>query len=305
MAHPYLTLRDQHVIRHVKQNLRDVYTDHAYTEYLTKKYKWKPSTHRNIAWQVLHIALNRFTPSKQQILHKFLHGWLPLQTRPQVTSTSEGKLCPSCKQQPEDMPHFLSCQHITRKPAIARLQQQLQTLHQKHAADPNLYQVLWQGLTSTLLQHDLPNPHEHYPPQYIKIFEAQQRIGWIHMLQGRFSKLWIQTAEQQGINGTIFYAKVTQLCWQYVLTTWTERNRALHDSAQPYDISQLRITVQQIFHDAAQHPDTQATIQDQTVEAILERPVHSIMTWAQCSAMHIRDHATAAAARAKLNTIDI
>ncbi len=63
--------------------------------------------------------------------------------------------------------------------------------------------------------------------------------------------------------------------------------------------------MQQIFHNAAQHPDTQATIRDQTIETILECPVHSIMTWAQHSAMHIQDHATAAAARAKLNTIDI
>jgi len=209
---------------------------------------------------------------KQQILHKFLHGWLPLQTQPQVTSTLEGKLCPSCKQQPKDMLHFLSCQHMLRKLAIATLQSQLQTLHHKHVMDPYLYQVLWQGLTSMILQHNLPNPHEQYPPPYIHIFEAQQRIGWVHILQGCFANAWIQAVEQQGINGTNFYAKVTQLCWQYVITSWMECNRALHDRAQPYNISQLRITVQQIFHDAAQHPDTQATVHDQTIETILACP---------------------------------
>jgi len=168
-----------------------------------------------------------------------LHGWLPLQTQPQVTSTLEGKLCPSCKQKPKDMLHFLSCQHISCKLAIAKLQQQLQTLHHKHAADPNLYQVLWQGLTLMLLQHNLPNPHEHYSPQYIQIFDAQQSIRWIYALLGCFATPWIHAAEQQGINRTNFYTKVTQLCWQHVLTSWVEHNHALHDSAQPYDISQL------------------------------------------------------------------
>jgi len=194
-AHPYLVIWGQHVIWQVKQNLQDAYTQPAYTTYLTKKYKWQPCTHWTITWHMLHIALNCFTAPKQQTLHKFLHGWLPLQTCPQVTNTLAEKLCPSCKQQLKDMRHFLSCQHNLCKPAIHKLQQQLQTLHQKHAANPNLYQLLWQGLTVTILQHKLPNPHDHYPPQYIQIFEAQQRIGWIHLLQGCLTMLWVRTTE--------------------------------------------------------------------------------------------------------------
>jgi len=258
-----LTLCNQHVIHQVKQNLQDVYTDHDYAKYLTKKYKWQPHTHQTIAWWVLHIALNRFTAPKQQILHKFLHAWLPLQTQPQVTSTLEGKLCPSCKQQPKDMLQFLSCQHISCKLAIIQLQQQLQTLHHKQAADWNLYQVLWQGLTSMLLQHDLQNPTSITLPSAFKSLRLSKALaGWIHALQGHFSKLWIHAAEQQGINRTIFNAKVTQICWHYVLTSWAEHNCALHDSIQLYEISQLWNSVQQIFHDAGHHPDTQATIHD-------------------------------------------
>jgi len=101
----------------------------------------------------------------------------------------------------------------------------------------------------------------HYPLQYIAIFEAQERIAWIHFMQGCFAMLWVCTAKQQGINGTILYTKVTQLCWQYVVTSWVECNHALHDSTQLYNISQLHTTV----HNAAQHPDTQAAIYDQTI----------------------------------------
>ncbi len=79
---------------------------------------------------------------------------------------------------------LLSCQHILHKPAVTKLQQQLQSLHHKHAANPNLYQLLWQGLTSTLMQHELPNPHDHYTSQYVAIFEAQQDIGWLQLMQG-------------------------------------------------------------------------------------------------------------------------
>jgi len=117
--------------------------------------------------------------------------------------------------------------------------------------------------------------------------------------------LWVCMAEQQGINGTIFYAKVTQLCWQYVLDSWVACNHALHDSTQLYDISQLRTTVQQIFHKAAQHPNTQATICDQTIYTILAQPIRSIVSWAQCSAMHICNHATTTATQTRLNNTSI
>jgi len=39
---------------------------------------------------------------------------------------------------------------------------------------------------------------------------------------GHYAQEWIHAAHAQGINGTIFYAKVTQICWQYVLNSWTE-----------------------------------------------------------------------------------
>jgi len=50
MAHPHLIIGGQHVIRHVKQPLCDVYTNHDYVQYLTKKYKWQPDTHQTISW---------------------------------------------------------------------------------------------------------------------------------------------------------------------------------------------------------------------------------------------------------------
>jgi len=71
----------------------------------------------------------------------------------------------------------------------------------------------------------------------------------MQLLQGHYVSEWVQAAQKQGINRKIFYAKVTQLCWQYVLTSWQECNWALHTNVEPYDMSQMHITVQQIFHD--------------------------------------------------------
>jgi len=253
----------------------------------------------------MHITLNRLAATEQQTLQKFIHGWLPLQMRPQVTSTSHDKLCPSCKRQPEDMAHFLSCNHPTQTNLLQPLQLQLQKLHQKHNVPPQLYQLLWQGLMSVLLTHDLENSEEQYQGIHLQIYQEQEWMGWIQLLYGWFTKVWVQAIEATTTNGTNFYTKVTQLCWQCVLTVWKEQNRALHDTSDPYDTSELQAMVQQIFHDATQHPDTEITIRDQTVDTIMSRPIQQITTWVDYGSMHLRDHTKAVATRAKHHTQDI
>jgi len=114
-AQPYLFIQDQHIIRHNQQHLCNAHTTIEYTKYVIKKYKWSTTTYKHIAWQVLCIAINWFPANEQQIIQKFIHGWLPFQTHPQVTSTSCNKLCPSCKCHLEDMAHFLSCNHSNYK----------------------------------------------------------------------------------------------------------------------------------------------------------------------------------------------
>jgi len=127
----------------------------------------------------------------------------------------------------------------------------------------------------------------------------------MQLLQGHYASELVEVVQNQGINGLIFYAKAMQLCWQYVQTSWQECNQALHDNAEPYNMSQMCIIMQHIFHDATRHPHTEATIRDQTIESILAWPIHSIVSWAQCSAMHICNHAKAAATQAWINNTDI
>jgi len=204
-----------------------------------------------------------------------------------------------------DMAHFLSCNHSTRTRLLQPLQPQIQKLHQKHDVHPQLYQLLWQGLMSTLLAHELTQLEEQYQGIYLQIHKWQECIGWVQLLYGLFDNLWIQAIEEQTVNGVNFYAKVTQLCWQYVITVWTEWNQALHNTTDLYDTSHLRATIQQIFHDAAKHPDTQSTIHNQSVESIMNQPLSQINSWVKYGAMHLRDHAKAVATREKLHTQDI
>ncbi len=144
-----------------------------------------------IDWSVFTIAINRFKVSEQQILQKFIHAWLPLQMRPQVQSSSTNKLCPSCRRQPEDKQHFLSCDAPEWKQCFAKLHSQIQDPHQQNQIDPYLNQLLWQGMTSINTMQPLLEPETFYPTEYVTLFQQQATIGWEQIFAGRIAHSWV------------------------------------------------------------------------------------------------------------------
>jgi len=145
-------------------------------------------------------------------------------------------------------------------------------------------------------------------PIYITLFQNQEQIRWDQIFNGRIAQSWITrlTHHSTQTNGTLFYAKVVQILWHWVLEIWKECNKNLqHDTQNTYNQTHLQLTVEQIFHDAAQHPSTMALIENQTTENILTRPIKIIRQWVECRQFHMRAQAKAAAIQAKLKTLDI
>jgi len=179
-----------------------------------------------INWLVFTIAINWFNINKQQTLQKFIHGWLPLQTCPQVRSSSTNKLCPSCWWQPEDKQHFLSCDAPNRKQCFMQLHSQIQDLHQKHQIDLLLNQLLWQGITSVNMLHSLGDPMDHYPKEYVMLFQQQATIGWDQLFAGCIEHSWSHqlTHHSEQTSGMHFYAKVVQILWRFILDVSIECN---------------------------------------------------------------------------------
>jgi len=102
-----------------------------------------------------------------------------------------------------------------------------------------------------------------------------------------------------------FYAKEIQTIWEYILEVWSECNKNLHNQDSTYNQSQLQKAVEQIFHDAAQHPATMALIKQQTTETILTKPIKIIQQWVERGQFHMQAQAKPIALQAKFKTRDI
>ena len=77
-----------------------------------------------------------------------------------------------------------------------------------------------------------------YPAKLLPLIEEQDRIGWDHLLLGRFLKRWksmqYQSLIERKINptrrnsGTGWIKQLTTVIWKHIHQVWLERNLARH-----------------------------------------------------------------------------
>jgi len=218
-------------------------------------------------------------------------------------------LCPSCHKQDEDHWHFLKCQHQPRPTLFCNLQQNLTKLHLQHNIDPDLYQMLWQGICSICFNTTLPEPHETYPERLCPLFQDQTTIGWDQLYYGRIAVLWahhINYTSNGNVNRAIFYSQVTTYIWQYILDIWGHRNQNLHSKTQTLiDCSNLHQQVLNLIHMAQRYPQLEHLVTENTEQRIMAQSVPAIRQWIAHSTTTIKNHIVAKCKQATLKTPNI
>ncbi len=242
---------------------------------------------------------------EQQIISKFIHEWLPLETRYHVQSLSEQQLCPSCQIHPETADHFLQCPNPDRQQLWADLLSQVQKLSFRYNLPQTIHDHLAQGIRySTTPNTPIPQQIPGQPSYY----QHQCSLGWKHIIYSRYLSCWVSAMHQQHnpINGQHFLTKVIVLTWTQILSIWSIRNRHMHPPmAVNTDCSRLHNIVQQIIYEAQQDPHLEALVGHINIDQIMSQPtkqIHHFINWSQD---HIRDHKQAVETRARLNNRDI
>jgi len=135
-----------------------------------EKHQWTNRNCDNVNWNVLPLTMHCFPANDQQCLQKFLHDWLPLNGSHHTSRSATTTLCPSCHKQDKDFWHFLECKHPPRPNLFHLLQKNSTALHTRYKIDPEMYQMLWQGLSSICFNTSLPEPQEIYPMTLHQLF---------------------------------------------------------------------------------------------------------------------------------------
>jgi hypothetical protein len=134
--------------------------------------------------------MNTLENSLKIFIVEFAHHLHPTRRHMRRIKKSATDTCPSCLHITETSWHILSCpsRSVWRAELLRSLGELLVTNH----TQLDLALILLQGIRGPLSnQHFQMNPNNR-EPIFRALVNSQNKIGWQHILKGRFSKQWTQ-----------------------------------------------------------------------------------------------------------------
>ncbi len=306
---PHLRIAGKTICRHFLPALREAAATPAYRKYLCTKLEWMPSDANNVNWTAFKYALTSFPRNDQRRLVLFINDKLPLRAS-KAHPHPGSQLCPSCKREPENAWHFLECSHTERRREFTSLKQNLTQFATTNSLHPCLFTAIWLGLLAIRNDTDYPDVNNELPPIIRRAVQAQHRIGWDQLYQGRFSIYWAQAIDKLhpslASSGRLVTTQMIQIIWNYVLATWTLRNQHLHQDGGQLSLPDYRQAVLTMYEQRHQLPPAaQDAIFNRPIEQIMDQSPAKLRTWIIRTNAYMKQQLRAAKARAKINTHDI
>ena len=179
-----LYIQGEPVTTKMVQEIQRAGTTPALRNYYRNKHGWTDSTMATIDWQGLTRALKKFTHSKQRMLHKYIHGWLPTNDH-MHRRYGTSKTCTQCGQI-EGALHIIMC--TTRRQQKDNFLEKLKIKMEQMQTDTGLQHLLLQMLNGQVNQPDKREIQEEIWPMQLR--SEQTNIGVEKLWQGFFTQTW-------------------------------------------------------------------------------------------------------------------
>jgi hypothetical protein len=185
-----LTIHGETITRRCASGLCQAANSPRICQHLMARNDWTYATLRSINWEAPGKAMNTLENSVKTFIVKFAHDLLPTRRHMHPIKKSATATYPSCLHITETSWHILSCpsRSVWRTELLRSLGELLVTNH----TQLDLALILLQGIRGALSnQHFQMNPNNR-EPIFRALVNSQNKIGWQHILKGRFSKQWTQ-----------------------------------------------------------------------------------------------------------------
>jgi len=147
-----------------------------------------------------------------------------------------------------------------------------------------LVTAIWLGILAIRTATPYPPVQHKLPPHIERATASQAQLGWDQLYYGRFSILWADAIDQLhpqlALAGQQIITILIQALWQYILDTWSLRNKHLHNdmgATSLPDYKQVVQTMYQLRHQLP--PDTQAAIFSRPIETLLQQSPAYLWNW--------------------------
>jgi hypothetical protein len=177
----------------------------------------------------------------QIFITKFAHEHLPTRKHMKRIGEAETDKCPACQHTIETAWHILSCEkrHKWRQQLVKALTDLIEHIN----TQPDIALILIQGVRGALSNPEFQMNTEHRETRFRYLIEAQNQIGWQHLMKGRCSHHWIQIQQyhiqldpdinEKKQSGDTWLKRVLHSIWTSLWQGWLMRNDDLHGRDRP------------------------------------------------------------------------
>ena len=286
-----LSIRGVTITRRFAQQLRQAANSPRLRKRLMNRNGWNYNTFRTINWDVPGKTLNTMENSAQIFIVKFAHDHLPTRRHMRRTGRAESDKCPACLHIVETDWHILSCprRSLWRNDLLKTLGDTLEA----HHTQPDIALIMLQGIRGALSNQRFQMNSNNREPSFCMLVNSQNRIGWQHMLKGRFSHHWTQiqgrhifedptlNSEKQTAEG--WMKQVLHALWSSLWQVWLIRNEDLHgrdkDEAERKRLEKLRPRVSALYATRDSLLATDKSIFDLPMHQRLQQHSRELATW--------------------------
>lgn len=266
-------------------------------QYYRDRYGWSANTFNSISWETQWAVLRQYNQDDQTRIIKFVHGWLPTQSRKFKEGDSASPRCRLCSAMVEDNIHLWSCSHD----AMVQLQQKFLAYTAKsiqEQADSELANLLELAVTESAANSSWTPRYEYTSKEWQPGVQSQNKIGWQQLLSGRISRGLIAAVDDHyknlgmnsmQFNGERWARNLIKTLWDITLELWKTRNDQLNKHDVNSKIAMHRERLEQKVHryyeykDKLRHHERVQWFSDPS-EVLLQKDVRQIEAWVRAVA---------------------
>lgn len=302
LARAHLLLSDGTVTGKYSSVLLHEATFRPLLDYIRKKNDWSEPILRTINWEAHSIAIQRTSVPHTHMV-KFLRRILPTHT--QANKFDGGnRTCALCGSPKEDYVHIMRCEHVQRSEWRHSFEIKIRDYCIQSNTSPLLSGLLLDGIRQWFSEDtEISIPLAPYHSSVHQIIIQQNRIGWVHLFMGRFSKEWSThqkhySATQRGDEDPEVYTSawqenLIQLIWEQWYHLWKQRNRDVHGHDERTRVeAEKRETRRQLEEIYRQRPMYENHVQQLLHREVDDHNQHSLAVtknWLSINAPIFRD----------------
>ena len=187
----HLEIQGTTIVGHHKSELRQAAHLPPLLVYLQARFEWGHEVIQTLDWEAFRAATQSYDEQRATLV-KHVHSSAPTAKYVHRNDSHESAQCPSCSCEVETNDHVIVCPAASRKNWRESTIARLMTTSQSVISDPVLEAILVAGVTHCFRDDGSGLCTQQYPPEYARLIQQQNAIGWMHLFRGRWTKEWKQ-----------------------------------------------------------------------------------------------------------------